>query len=300
MPSILTGKEYLALPSLSQPFLISPLLPVGGAMLLYGDPKIGKSYAALQLAVALVEGRADWLGFAVSAGTPAPFSGPWKVVYVQLDTPRSLWQERLKDLKASGEKIERIHFADRETLGTWPFDILKKEHFDILRSEIDRIGPDVVIIDTLKESHQLDENASTEQQKVISALVAATQPAALILVHHARKPSSDRPNDLIHGSRGSGYLTGRMDAIISFSKKSMHYVSRAIEEGSVRLDRLDNGFWEPAGAELELHIEALLSTPGSLREKAKELAARTGKTEEASRSLLRRRAMGRAGGGSSE
>src|SRR3990167_6684502 len=96
---IIPAADYLALPRNAENWLLRPLLPVGGSMILYGDPKVGKSYAALQLAVALTgDGPDEWLGF------PTGQAGP--VVYVHLDTPRSLWAERLEELKREGHPIE--------------------------------------------------------------------------------------------------------------------------------------------------------------------------------------------------
>lgn len=284
--SILTGKEYLALPRSAETFLVEPLLPQGGSLTLYGDPKVGKSFAALQLANAIVKGK-EWLGF------PVRQNGP--VAYIQLDTPRSLWADRIEKLREAGEDVTSIHIADRETLGTWPFNILEPTHFQILSSALQGMDPFpvAVIIDTLKESHQLDENSNTDAQKVIAALTAATQPAALILVHHSRK-ESEIPSGLVQGARGAGYLMGKMDAIVKMSKKTMHFTGRAIEEGSFRIARQDSGFFTPANDELERLIDSVLTEPGTTSDHARSLAGKLNKSEEAARSLIRRHQAGRS------
>lgn len=251
-------------------------------MLLYGDPKVGKSYAAIQLALALSGACYDWFGFAVR--------NPGPVVYVQLDTPRSLWAERLDTLKAAGLPVEKLFLADRETLGTWPFNILNDDHFVLLQAALLDINPLAVIIDTLRESHSGDENDSTAMQVVTSRLVAATHPAALVVVSHSRKPS-ENGYDLINDNRGSSYATGAMDAICRFSKKGMHYVGRAIEEGSIKLSRNDDGTWGVSDVDITPHIQAVLADPSlsSVKARAAQLALKTGKSEEACRSILRRR-----------
>jgi len=274
------GTEYLSLPRDAETFIVAPLLPTGGHLLLYGDPKVGKSFAALQLAAAIDSGH-EWLGF------PIKVNG--KVAYVQLDTPRGVWAERLDKLRASGVNIEPIYFADRESLKAWPFDIFNPEHFRLLRSELDRVQPLVVIIDTLKETNQLEENGNTEGQKVIAALTAVTKPAALILVHHGRKPSADGPPELTMGARGASYLTGKMDAIVHFRERSLAYVGRSIEEGTLRLERADNGFWETHQDEAEAAISAAMAEGGSVRAQARRLAEKTGQKESSCRSAIRRR-----------
>lgn len=248
-------------------------------MLLYGDPKVGKSYAALQLADAVQNGD-SWLGFPTRAA---------KVVYVQLDTPRNVWQARLRELQSKGHLISLPSFADRETLEAWPFDILNPTHLIMLRDELQALKPDLVIVDTLRESHSADENDSTEMQEAIAALVAATQPAALCLISHARKPSQDQDFSLMGDNRGSSYVVGRMDAIVRFTPKTARVSGRSIEEHSLDLERQDSGFWEVQVAESDRHVLHCVFDPvnGSLRSAAKMLADRTGRKPEACRGMIR-------------
>lgn len=286
MSKILSIKDYLALPSSPETYLINPLLPSGGAMLLYGDPKVGKSYAALQMAEAISNGD-DWLGFSTRKA---------KVVYCQFDTPRNVWQNRIKDLISKGSMIgegEGFGLCDRESLNTWPFDVLLPEHLTLLRDELQALQPDLVIIDTLRESHSADENDSTEMQEAIAALVAATQPAALCVISHSRKPSQDEGFSLMNDNRGSSYVVGRMDAIVRFTPKTARVSGRSIEEHSLDLERMDSGFWELAGnGESDRHIQEVLLDPkhDSLRAAARSLSQRYGgkKSESACRGILRR------------
>lgn len=256
-------------------------------MLLYGDPKVGKSFAALQLAEALQTGS-SWLGFPTRKS---------KVVYVQLDTPRNVWQTRIKDLLDKQAMSSLPHFADRETLNAWPFDILNPEHLIMLREELQALQPDLVIMDTLRESHQADENDSTQMQEAIAALVAASQPAALCLISHARKPSQDGDYSLMSDNRGSNYVVGRMDAIVRFTAKSARVSGRSIEEHSINLERTDSGFWEVPIGEFDQLIDTIIldhSIP-SIRAKAKVLAQATKKSEQSARGLLRRRIAAQKG-----
>jgi hypothetical protein len=283
-PAIVGGAEYLALPRAPETWLVAPLLPVGGTMLLYGDPKVGKSFAALQLAVALATGK-DWLTFQVPS--------PGRVVYIQLDTPRSLWADRVASLKSSGLETDAVYFADRETLNTWPFDILDPKHQVLLAESLDKIKPSCVILDTLRESHRGDENDSTDMQNVLAHLTAAVKPAALILVAHGRKADPQRGASLINDNRGSNYVVGAVDAICHMTHKGLQAGGRAVDETFVHLEREENGTWglgNRSRAKSEaldvLHNEDLKEL--SLREKAKVLAERTGKDAAACYSMLQR------------
>jgi len=279
---ILTGDEYLALPRSRQRFLIEPLLPESGALLVYGAPKTGKSYAVLQMLTCLASGI-PWLGFPTH-----PANGP--IVYIQLDTPRGTWLSRVDKLVKAGHPVNLLHQADRETLETFPFDILDPSHFHLLKSTLDTINPSVVVFDTLRECHSGESNDDTSMRNVVGELVKATFPSALILVHHDRKPNHDRPNDLMNDARGSQYLTGRMDGVIRFTKQHVYYGGRDIEEGSIEAERDNEGFWSPIRSEIDLALEKVLADPSfhSDRERAKEMSRVTGKGFEACRSALRR------------
>lgn len=278
-PVVLTGTDYMNLPRGDQPFLVDPILPRGGAVMVFGEPKTGKSFLAIQLCLSLKHGG-DFLGF--------PVRETGEVIYLQLDTPGSLWAARLKELEAADHRVGEIHQADLQTMGTWPFNVLNPAHSLRIRQEVDRIKPIAVVIDTFKEAHQLPENDATDEQKVIGALTEMIQPSAMILVHHSRKPSQDRPEDLINSARGSIYLPGKMDSILMLGKKTLSFTGRALERGSIKIERQDDGLWRPANEEVDQHIAAILELPYSDREKARILAERIKKSEDSCRGLIKR------------
>jgi RecA-family ATPase len=281
---IVNGSDYLALPRAPECWLVEGLLPTSGSLLIYGDPKTGKSYAALQLLCCLTSGT-EWLGFQVPQAVPA--------VYIQLDTPRTVWAGRVQELAEAGHPIEGVHFADRETLGTFPFNILNPEHFRLLSTSIADLNPGAVVIDTLRESHSGDENDSTEMQQVIAYLEAAVKPAALILVSHSRKPNPEAGLSLMNDNRGSNYVVGRMDGIVRFTKKSMQVSSRSLEEHNVELERVEEGTWALREGQYHQAIQNVLldSSLTSIRQKAKVLSERINKPEEACRGMVRRAAQ---------
>ena len=281
---VLSGSAYLSLPRPAGVWLVDTILPVGGTLLLYGDPKVGKSFAALQLAAALATGS-DWLGFPVPTAV--------KVVYIQLDTPRSLWIDRVSRLNASGLPTDVVFYSDRELLQTWPFNILDPLHQRVLRETLDEVKPDVVILDTLREAHRGDENDSTDMQNVLSHLTSIVKPAALILVAHGKKASIENPASLINGNRGSNYVSGAVDTILHMTAKGVEIGGRAIEEVYIKLDRGADGVFSLADGDRVKNVaRELLTNPIhfnlSLRDRAKLLASQTGKTVGACLSTLQR------------
>jgi hypothetical protein len=214
-----------------------------------------------------------------------------RVVYIQLDTPRSLWLDRIERLRLTGLPVDPLLFADRETLDTWPFDITQDEHFELLRGSLAACAPDCVIIDTLREAHSRDENDSTEMQRVVARLTAAVYPAALVLVAHSKKPSYDQGPSTINDMRGSSYIPGKMDGIVRFSKDGISVAGRAVEEQDIKLERRANHTWTLSEREMtrNMAIRLLKDTDkSSLREKARKLAVMSGKSEDSCLSLLHR------------
>jgi len=248
---------------------------------MYGKPKVGKSFAAIQMGVALAQGS-PWFGYEIPR--------PTKVLFVQLDTARALWLERLDALSKSGVDVDQMYYLDRESAGFWPFDILlpQQEHVKRLRVEIEAVEPEVVIIDTLREAHSGEENDSTVMRNVVGMLVAATQPAALILISHDRKPQPNTGKDIITDLRGSSYITGRMDALVRFSANSVQLAGRALDPVKIPLRRTDNGMWEPKEVSTAQQLTVVSSMDVPMSTKARILSERVGITPEAARTRLRR------------
>lgn len=288
-PSTLPGtsvflppSQYLQLPRQAENWLIEPLIPTGGLVSLFSPPKAGKSFAALQLAVDVAQGADEWLGF------PIRQSGP--VAYLQLDTPRSLWAARLEAVERMGLDVSNLYLADSEQ-APYPFDILQPDKgYEWLAQQCDALRPVLVIIDTLRELHGGDENDSGQMKQVVSAIAAATRPAAALVISHSRKSDPQRGDDLMNDNRGSSYVAGRMDTIMRLTPKTLVYKGRAIEECKLPLRRVAGGFWA-VGVDEEDAITRVMADTSvhTLTDRADRLAEMLGKTREAARSILRRR-----------
>jgi hypothetical protein len=290
-PGFLPVDAYLDLPRDRNTWLLKPLIPVSGAALLYGQEKTGKSAIAVQMAAAMSGAATSWMGF------PVVKTGP--TLYLQLDNPRSTWAHRFEALKKGGLKYTpNLLLADRECLDIYPFDVLQPSHVQYLHNIVQIHQPVAVFVDTLREAHSGDEDSSTTARNVIINLVGATHPAALIIISHSRKPHPDADRDLMADHRGSSYITGRMDAILRMTKQRMYFGGRSIEEGNIKLNRMEvDGalMFEEANDEHEKTAIIKVLTDSalpSLRAKAKALAIMTAITEECAMSRLRRATSG--------
>lgn len=275
--------SYLDLPSAAAPWVVDPILPSGGLLNLYGAPKTGKSFGIIQLAHAISSGEKEWMGY------PIRQHGP--VMYLQLDTPRTLWQERLLKLQSQGVNFNPSRFlvADRND-APYPFDILNMEGgLGWFKQAVREVAPLVIVIDTLRESHLGDENDSRQGQQVINAMVEAANGAALILISHAKKENPLFGDNVVGDNRGTSYIAGRMDTIIKVSKKYILVEGRAMEDAKVPIRRDEKLFWH-RGLSDDAIAQSVMNDPNhpSQMDKAKEFARLSGKKVEASRSYLKR------------
>ncbi|HYF34119.1 MAG TPA: AAA family ATPase, partial [Prosthecobacter sp.] len=285
-----TVEDYIKLPRDHSTWLIKPLLPASGAGLIYSPPKVGKSAMAVQLAHAVAGGAEEWMGF--------PIGKHGRVLYLQLDTPRSTWALRFEALKKFGFEFNRnLMLADRESLNFYPFDILQPPHQRYLQGIVQALNPILVIVDTLRKLHTGDENSSTVMSNVMSNLIGACHPAAVIIISHDKKPVADVEKDIMSDHRGSSSVVAEMDAIIRLTKTRLYYAGRNIEEGNIKLVRQpcdDTLVWAPDPDEHKGALESVLENQElpTMRAKARALAPIIGKSEEAAMSLIRR-SMGR-------
>lgn len=235
-----SASEYLGLPREPQPWVVDKLIPVGGLVNVFGKPKSGKSFLMLGVIEAIANALPEWEGFAIKKHGP--------VAYLQVDTPREEWAARVTRMNwSSPEAADQLWIADMWQVPEFPFNILNPQGIEMqwLRDNLARIRPVVVVIDTLREIHGGDENDSTIMRNVISNLVAACRPAAIVLVSHSRKDSvmtTMGEDDLMDQQRGSSYVSGRMDVIIKVSPKRLTFKGRATGQQQYPIHQDEKGF----------------------------------------------------------
>ena len=226
LPRFYRLDEYLELPREPQPWVIEFLVPVGGMVNVFGKPKTGKSFIVLDWAKAVASGMKTWFGYRIQK--------PGPVAYLQIDTPREEWARRMEEVKRQAQQDEiPLWIADMWLVPQFPVNVLDADDPTIewLSSELERLQPVMVVIDTIREVHGGDEDNSTVMRNVLSALVGACRPAAIVLISHARKDQAgfggDVEEDMMDQARGSSYVAGRMDVIAKVTKKRLMFKGRA-------------------------------------------------------------------------
>lgn len=227
--------EYELLPSLDTDWVWDGILPASGSMLLYADPKVGKSKLALSLSEAIADESVDsYLGQAIKKHG--------RVLYVQLDTPRNLWKSNYLKYIKSKQARENIYIMDKELPDIpIPFDLRVKQAQDWIRREVDRLQPVTVWFDTIRRMHRGDENDPTVMSIMFDLFQDCTKPASMGLVAHKKKQQQGEVGD--GTARGSTALTGAVDALVNMTKKGLKIQARSDVDEEINLYQDDNGIW---------------------------------------------------------
>lgn len=291
-----TATDYANIPDDTTQWIIHDLLPASGSAMIFGPPKARKTLAAQQMAYAIADPDThDWLSFPVEAHGP--------VLYLQLDTARVIWKERIKlyrDVNGSGPAItDNVHIGDKQSL-PFPFEIMNPVHAAGLAATCAKLKPIVVFVDVLRKATMAEESTSEGMIGALNALELAVKPAALVIISHAKKPTSrqnapdnsDGDAPLGHDNRGSSSLPGNVDGIIKITKKTFSFLGRTIDQGRLKLN------WNPEtflfnvdNSEFDAHLSAVLADPtiSSDSARATTLARLSGRPLEGCRSAIRRK-----------
>ena len=157
-------------------FVCEPLAPSGGIVLLHGPSESGKTQLAMTFAKAVLEGGTFMNQFPCRPG---------RVLLVEADTPILLIQERLRKLPLLMEAKQRFCVLADESKS---FNILSQSVSpdpEMVRAQA--FAPDVVIFDSLRDMHGLDENSSMAPRLVYGAIRRLFATQTLVVVAHDRK-----------------------------------------------------------------------------------------------------------------
>jgi len=176
-------------------------------MMIAGEPKLGKSFFAMQMMIAAATGG-QFLA--------KPFMKPMRCMFVQFELSDY-------DLKARfGDLIKGLSSKD-QVLANSNICIMSKVSIDLddltslkkLIATYEAVSPDLVVIDPLVNLLNGDENDNrkmAEMMTIVKAINDHTHVSSCIVIHHANKGSRGKdisnPFDLI---RGASALRGFYD-----------------------------------------------------------------------------------------
>lgn len=199
--------DWEDMPELAPP-LIDGVLRQGHKMLIAGPSKAGKSFALIELSIALTEG-VKWLGFNCAQG---------RVLYVNLELDRASCLHRFKDV------YRAMHLTPNHL-----------DHIDIwnLRGRsvpMDKLAPKLirraakknyiaVIIDPIYKVITGDENSADQMAKFCNQfdLICTELGTAVIYCHHHSKGAQGGKRSMDRAS-GSGVFARDPDALLDLTQ----------------------------------------------------------------------------------
>src|SRR5262245_31044556 len=259
-----------------------------GLTVLAGRPKVGKSWMALGLAIAVASPAGHALGsIPVEQGD---------VLYLALEDNMRRLKRRLNQMLPSGSVPDRLDI----TLACPRLDC---GGIEMIKIWVERHpGARLIVIDVFKkvrpEAREKD-SLYDGDYRAIEPLkqLADERGIAILILHHTRKMPADDPFDTVSGSTG---LTGAADTVLVLARDpqggcTLYGRGRDIEEieTAVQFDRLD-GSWTILGAASEIRLsdgrsEILRTLRGTGKPMSpREITDVTGQSYDAVRKLLPR------------
>jgi replicative DNA helicase/DNA-binding MarR family transcriptional regulator len=264
-------------------WLIPGILPDAGVCVLAGMPKVGKSWLALQIAVAVATGK-DTGGIEACKQV--------RVLYLALEDTERRIKNRLANAKLGFP--ENLCFA-------YEWKRLHEGGLEELRRFVSENNIGFVVIDTLAKVRPPQNgkgNPYAEDYLHVGLLKSLADELGItvLLVHHKRKAKGLDPIEDVSGTTG---LTGAVDTILLLDKKrgeedgTLLVTGREVEEGVFALKFTDCK-WEICGSaseyakteERQRVLEVLREADEPLS--VKEIAELIEKSEAATRMMLSR------------
>lgn len=201
-----------------QGFLIEKLIPEKGGNLLIAAPKAGKSQLAAHLTACLVTGKPVFGHYQVHATEAIP-----RILAILTEENRFRFRERVeanlrglgltdKEIEELNTKLDDIIVVSARTrdsslpVSDMVFSI--ERHADWVLDQLQAGTIDLVILDSLRPAHSLEENSSTEMKPVTDFIRQIAEHGCGLILHHTghRDPDSRR----FGGDAGRG--TSDLDA----------------------------------------------------------------------------------------
>lgn len=205
--------ELIAMPP--PEWLIDPVMPAGGMVGLYGPPGAGKSFLAIDFAMAVATGRA-WQGRPTKKGL---------VVYISAEGGAGIGKRVLAWLKAN-------HVDPKDAKIAWLIESLPMTEDSegvaiLLKRLVDEVGeaPVLIIVDTLARCFDGDENQQEDMNRFVAGvdLLRKELGCTVIIVHHTRlEADRERGNTAFRGAADTMIavtITGHNEFSVSCNKQ---------------------------------------------------------------------------------
>src|SRR6516165_242884 len=184
----------LAAPDLGeQSWLIEGLWSAQAVGIIGGEPKCGKTFLALDLAVSVASGTPCLRHF------PTPQAGR-VLLFAAEDAPQVIRQRLEGIAQAAQAEFESL---DIHVITAPVLRLDRQEHQQALQATVAYLKPKLLILDPLVRLHAIDENVAAQVVPLLAYLrnLQRYHHTAVALVHHARKGAAhERGGQALRGS----------------------------------------------------------------------------------------------------
>lgn len=203
---IQTMAEFRSARAAGLQWFVKGVLPRAGLVVLFGASTAGKTFAALDLMLAISRGLPEWRGRRVKSG---------RVLYVVA--------EGVEGFKLRTEAYARQHQIDPDTLPLRVVcdapNLLARDEVSNVIKQVEQHGPfDLITVDTFAQTTPgANENSGEDMGKALAHCreIRARTGATVLLVHHSGK-------DPDKGARGWSGLKAAADAEIEVLRDGDH------------------------------------------------------------------------------
>lgn len=223
------------------PYMANGILDDMAKLAIIGEPKVGKSRAALNLAFCLAL-KDDFIDL--------PIMRAARVLFVQFEVSEARFQQRIHG-------ISHEYNLPSDTNLPLFFATLPALQLDVdygmtrLLKLLDACDPEVLFLDPLYKIHNREENSASEMQSLYDNLdtVIRERGLSVILTHHVNKRSDVRGWARV---RGSGQLPAWVDSLLTLDS---HNQGKTIE--ATGLLRSGEGFVKTVSFNANHKIQSL-------------------------------------------
>ena len=206
--------EFLERSDVEIEWLVEGVIQRGANGFIVADPKAGKSWLAVDMALALTLGQ-PWMGFSI----PKPVN----VALITREDNPSLTKWRMRRLldgrnATDGAIGDRLYVNSKDQSPVFKLDVA--EQLTEMMTALKALKPELVILDVLNILHGSDENDNTEMRKVLDHAnqISTEVGCSLCVLHHFNKDSKN--TRLTQRIRGAGAMAGWVEYVIGVHRTS--------------------------------------------------------------------------------
>ena len=225
------------------PIYVLPSLRPRTAGLIVAQEGVGKSFLALEIGLAKATGY-DMTGIGVT--------GPGSVIYFSKEDPPEIIEERLQSIAPFIPNEERARADGLEIVSLYGKPATLASEKSTLNEKLIRqiiktgSGKDLLIFDTLRKLHDLEENSSGETKVLLEIFdkIALETGAAVLLIHHTNKSAN------LNGQQGDQSSARGSNVIVGNTRWSLHLETVKEESGEKRIKvTIPRASYGPEGGE---------------------------------------------------